>query len=92
MLSIDLEGPDISKDFNSIFIGAMTKQYARDSDIIGTSEYKTFLKEVGNLFIKCAKYLQASMPVLKNDVIKSLTCLPLPQRHQATLDELYVLM
>ena len=39
MLSIDLEDPDVLKDFNSMFIGAMTKQYARDSDIIGISEY-----------------------------------------------------
>ena len=39
VLSIDLEYPDVLKDFTSIFIGTMTKQYARDSDIIGTSEY-----------------------------------------------------
>ena len=39
MLRIDLEDLDVLKDFNSIFIGAMAKQYARDSDIIGTSEY-----------------------------------------------------
>ena len=36
--------------------------------------------------------MQTSMPVLKNDAIKSLTFLRLPERHQATLDELYVLM
>ena len=65
MLSIDLEDPDVLKDFNSIFIGAMTKQYARDIDIIGTSEYKKLLKEVAAFFIKCAMYLQASMLVLK---------------------------
>ena len=39
VLRIDLEELDVLKDFNSIFIGAMAKQYARDSDIIGTSEY-----------------------------------------------------
>ena len=39
VLSIDFEDPDVLKDFNSIFNGAMTKQHARDSDIIGTSEY-----------------------------------------------------
>ena len=39
VLSIDLEDPDVLKDFSSIFIGTMNKQYARDSDIIGTSEY-----------------------------------------------------
>ena len=32
VLSIDLEDPDVLKDFNSIFIGAMTKQYTRDSE------------------------------------------------------------
>ena len=39
VLSIDLEDPDVFKEFNSIFIGAMAKQYAKDSDIIRTSEY-----------------------------------------------------
>ena len=43
-------------------------------------------------FIKCAKYSQTSMPVLKNDVIKSLPFLHLPERHQSMLDELHMLM
>ena len=55
--SINLEDSHVLKDFNIIFIGAMTKQYARDSDIIGSSEYQIFLKEVRAFFIKCAKYL-----------------------------------
>ena len=72
-----------------IFIGVMTKQYARENDVIEASEYKKFLKEVRAIFIKCAKYLQTSMPRLKNDVIKSLTLPRLPERHQeASLDEL----
>ena len=69
----------------------MTKHYARDSDIIGNSEYKKFFKEVTAFFVKWAKCLQTSMPK-KNDVIKSLIFLRLPERHQATLDELHVLM
>ena len=44
MQSINLEDPHVLKNFNIIFIGAMTKQYARDSDIIGSSKYKKFLK------------------------------------------------
>ena len=91
MLSIDLGYPDFLKNFNSIFIGAMTKQYARGSDIIGTSEYKKLLK-FRAIYIKCAKYLQPSMPVLKNDVIKSLAFLCLPERHQSTSGELHLLM
>ena len=39
VLSIDLDDPHFLNNFKSIFIGAMTKQYARDCDIIGTSEY-----------------------------------------------------
>ena len=39
VLSIDLDDPDVMNNFKSIFIGAMTKQYARECDIIGTSEY-----------------------------------------------------
>ena len=57
MLSVDLEDPD----FSSIFIGAMNKEHPRDSDIIGTSMYKKFLKEVRRFSIKCAKYLQTNI-------------------------------
>ena len=56
-LSFDLEDPD----FNSIFIGAMTKQHSRDSDIVGTSEYKKLLKEVRPFSIKCAKYVETNV-------------------------------
>ena len=73
---------------NSIFIGVMTKQYARDNGIIETSSYKKLLKEVQAFFIKCPRYLQTSMAELINDVIKSLTLPRLPERHQAMLDEL----
>ena len=62
------------KYFNSIFTGAMTKQYARDYDIIGTSKHKKIFKEVRAFFIKSAKYLQTSMPVLiKKRSFQSLT-------------------
>ena len=37
--------------------------------------------------LKCTEYLQTSMPVLKNDVIKSLILPRLPERHQATLND-----
>ena len=46
VLSIDLEDPDVLKDFNSIFIGAMKQRCARHNDIISTSEYRKFWKEV----------------------------------------------
>ena len=82
VLSIDLEDPNVLNDFNSIFIEAMTKQYARDSGIIVTYEYKKFLQEVRAFFIKYEKYLKTSMPVLKNDIIKSLTFLCLSERHE----------
>ena len=87
MLTIDLDDPHILKHLNSIFIRAMTEQYPRD--IIRTSENKKFLNEVRAFFIKCANYLQTSAS--KNDVIRSLTLIHLPERHQATLDELCVL-
>ena len=54
MVSIDLKDPDFLTGFDSIFIEAMTKQYAMDSDIVGTSEYKTFFKEVKAFFIRGA--------------------------------------
>ena len=92
VLSIDLDNPDFAKGDNEISIGAMTKQYARDNDIIGTSQYKKFLKECKKFYMTCAKYLQKSMPVLHDEVIKSLTFLRLPERHQASTDDLEVII
>ena len=46
VLSINIEDLDVLNDFNSIFIGIMTKEYARDSDIVGNSKNKKFFKEV----------------------------------------------
>ena len=40
LFSIDLEDPDVLKDFKSRFIGAMTRQFARDSDMIATTVQK----------------------------------------------------
>ena len=67
MLSIDLEDPDVLKDFSSIFIGAMTKQYARDIDIIGTSEYKK-----SHLITSGTKYLNKLIYTLVNLVLNTL--------------------
>ena len=63
------------KDFNSIFIGAMTKQYARDSDI-GTSQNPWKKLVIFSLNVQSI-YKQTSIPVLKN-VIQSLPFLWLP--------------
>ena len=46
----------------------------------------TVTSKVRNFSIKYANYLQTLMPELKNDAIKSLTFLCLPERHQATLN------
>ena len=53
---------------------------------------KKLLRAVRDFFIKCVKYLQASIPELKNNLIKSLTFFHLPERHQAMLDKWDVLM
>ncbi len=68
----------------------MTKQYAQDADIIGTGQYKKLLKEGKKFYITCTKYLQKSMPVLHNEVIKLLTFIRLPEGHQVSTDELEV--
>ena len=52
----------------------------------------TVTSKVRDFSIKYANYLQTLMSELKNDGIKSLTFLRLPERHQAMLNELYVLM
>ena len=60
MLSIDIENPDVLKDFNIIIIGAVTKQYARDSDsdIIGASDYnKHFFSCLKDTKLRKTKYM-----------------------------------
>ena len=88
VLNIDLDDPSILKDYENVFIGLMTKQFARDSDILGTPKYRKFLKEARSFYMKCVKYMQTSMPVFRSKIIKSLTFLRLPERHNATSDEL----
>ena len=72
----------------------MTKQYARDSDIIGTtSQYQKFLKECKKIYMTRTKYLQTSVPVLHSEVIKSFTFQKDFQKgHQASTNELEVIM
>ena len=88
VLNIDLDDPSILKDYENVFIGLMTKQFARDSDILGTPKYRKFLNEARSFYMKCVKYMQTSMPVFRSKIIKSLTFLRLPERHNATSDEL----
>ena len=92
ILSINLDDPKFLKNDHQIFIGALNKQYVQDIDIIGTTQYKKFLKESRKFYIACTKYLQISMPVLHDEVIKSLTFLRLPERHQSSTDELEVII
>ena len=88
LLNIDLDDPSILKDYENVFIGLMTKQFARDSDILGTPKYRKFLNEARSFYTKCVKYMQTSMPVFRSKIIKLLTFLRLPERHNATSDEL----
>ena len=80
------------KDLNNIYIGLLTKQFAGENDLIGTARYRKVLSESGKFFQRCVTYLRKSMPVLKNDVIKSLTFIHVPDRQKATLDELSILV
>ena len=59
-------------------------------DIIDTTQYKKFLKESRKFYIACTRYLQIS--VSHDEVIKSLTFLRLPERHQASTDEIEVII
>ena len=88
VLNIDLDDPSILKDYENVFIGLMTKQFARDSDILETPKYRKFLNEARSFYMKCVKYMQTSMPVFRSKIIKSLTFLRLPKRHNAASDEL----
>ena len=90
--SIDIYEEENVKDLNDIYIGHMTKQFAGENNLIGTGRYRKFLSESRKFFQRCVSYLRKSMPVLKNDVIKSLTFIRLPDRQKATMDELSILV
>ena len=92
ILSIDIEDPINLKDNKDLFLGIMTKQCAWRCDLIGTTKYNKFLKEVRLIYMKCASYLKLSISILKDTVIKSLTFLRLPERYKASSDRLQVLM
>ena len=85
--SIEIEDPINLKDNKVLFLGIMTKQYARGCNLIGTTKYNKFLKEVRLFYMKCASNLKSSMPILKDNVIKSLTFLRLPERYKASSDD-----
>ena len=70
----------------------MTKQFASENDFTGTARYIKFLSESIKFFQRCVTYLRKSMPVLKNDLIKSLTFIRLPDCQKATLNELSILV
>ena len=92
LLEIDLEDSSILRDSNVILIGMTTKRYARSNDMIGTYVYKKFLKECKDFYIKCGTYLQKSVPVLKYEVLRSLTFIRLPERHLASQEELDIIL
>ena len=47
VLNIELKNHDVFRDFNSIFIGAMTKQYAKDSNTMELLSTKNSSKKLG---------------------------------------------
>ena len=80
------------KDNKDLFLGIMTKQYAQGFDLIGTTKHNKFLKEVRLFYMKCASYLKSTMPILKDNAIKSLTFLRLREKHKASSYNLQVTM
>ena len=70
----------------------MTKLFAGENDLIRTPRYRKFISEARKFFQRCVTYIRKSMPVLKNDVIKSLTFIRVPDRQKATLEELRILV
>ena len=63
----------------------MTKQFAGENDLIGTARYRKYLSEARKFFQQCVTYVRKSM-------IKSLTFICVPDRQNATLDELSILV
>ena len=86
MPSIDVEDLDVLKYFNSILIGAMTKQHASDSDIIGASTFlfqserhQATLDKLHVLMQKFSRVI-TDMNVLESELLE----------YQATPDEAHI--
>ena len=60
--------------------------------MIGTYVYKKSLKECKDFYTKCVTQLQKSVPVLKDEVLRSLTFIHLPERHLASQEELDIIL
>ena len=70
----------------------MNKLFAGENDLIGAPRYRKFLSEARKFFQRCVTYLRKSMPVLKNDEIKSLTFIRVPDCRKVILEELSILV
>ena len=92
LLETYLEDSSNLRDSYVIFIGMTTKQYARRNDMIEIYVYKKFLKERKDFYIKCGTSLQKSVPVLKDEVLGSLTFICLLERHLASQEELDIIL
>ena len=62
----------IIRESSSVHIRYSTKQYALSKDLVETSKFTKFLKEVHEFYIKTSSYLLKSMPVLRDPNLKFL--------------------
>ena len=92
LASINIYDKENLKNLNNIYTGLMTKQFAGENDLIGTARYRQFLSEARKFFQQCVTYLRKSMPVLKSDMINSLTFIHVLDSQKATLDESSILV
>ena len=73
IFSIDIEDSTNYEESSSAHIGFSTKHYALSKDLVETSKYTKFLKEVQKFYVKTCSYLLESIPVLRDPTVKCLS-------------------
>ncbi|XP_005996930.1 uncharacterized protein LOC102351322 [Latimeria chalumnae] len=87
LLDVDIEDVFNHLPVTNVYIGIMTHQEARKLEIIGTSGYNKFLKEVLSFYIKNALYLKKHMPALRDSLLASLIFISPECRQGAMWDD-----
>ena len=73
ILSIDVEDSTNYKESLSVHTGYSTKQYPPSKDLVETSKYTKFLKDIQTFHVKTCSYLLKSMSVLCDPTVKCLS-------------------
>lgn len=91
IVGVDLYNTEYHVDSDSFYPSWGSKQVAIKEHLLGTSQYKQFLKEAKSAYIECACYIKKKMP-LQDDILQAATFFDPRNRLTADFNSLEVIM